>query len=89
MKYFRIATGILFIFLLVSCRESFVKTKDIVPVKGVPEPSKKESDSTKLFRKNPDEREKSKFKRDLDTLKPKLALNLDGIRSPFEKLDVE
>jgi hypothetical protein len=89
MKYFPIATGILFIFLLVSCRESFVKTKDIVPVKGVPEPNIKESDSTKLFRKNPDEREKSKFKRDLDSLKPKLALNQHSICFPFKKLDVD
>ena len=80
MKYFRIATGLIFIFILLSCTESFVKTKDIVPIKGVPEPNKKVSDSINLFKKNPDEREKSKFKQDLDTLEPKLALNLDSIR---------
>ncbi|WP_289644303.1 hypothetical protein [Maribacter aestuarii] len=83
MKFFRIAIYLLVIFILFSCRESFVKTKDTVPVKGVPEPNEEKVDSINLFKKNPEEREKTKFKQNLDTLKPKLALSGDSIPSSF------
>lgn len=85
MKLSQITIFLLLVFVLLSCRESFVKTKESLPVKGVPEPNEKVNDTTNLFKKNLEEKEKTKFKKDLDTLKPKLAWNLDSISSPVLK----
>ena len=89
MKFSRIAICLLLIFTLPSCSESLVKTKEAVPVKGVPKPHERKEDSTNLFRKHPEEKEKTKFKQDTDTLKPKLALNLNSIRNPFQTSKIE
>lgn len=89
MKFSQITIYLLLIFSFLSCGESYVKTKEAVPVKGIPKPSTKEADTTNLFKKNPEEKEKTKFKQDLDTLKPKLARNLDSINSPLKISKIE
>lgn len=66
---------ILLIFTLFSCRESWVKTKDTVPSKNYPDSLQNEKDTTNLFKDNPKEN-KPHSKRDVDTLKPKMALDL-------------
>lgn len=75
MKLPHLLLSTLMIFILFSCRESWVKTKDSVPAKINTDSVENVIDTTNLFKKNLKEN-KQKTNRDLDTLKPKMALDL-------------
>ncbi len=75
MKLSHIILSTLLIFTLFSCRESWVKTNERIPAENNQDSIRKVKDTTHRFKDNYKENT-PKSKRDLDTLKPRIASDL-------------